>query len=140
MTAVFSIREERKECSKFYLGLAALRRIGCTLLIAVVVMAGFWINAKPQRSKAPTPPAGSEEAEEIGMRYRYEAQLRGVSHGIPALARSRAVAETAAMPAFAGTWNFIGPDSITNGQGLSSNSVTCSTPELPCPDGSRRLL
>ncbi len=111
-------------------GSRSLRRIGCTLLIAVVVMAGFWINAKPQQSKAPTPPAGSEEAEEIGMRYRYEAQLRGVSHGIPALARSRAVAETAAMPAFAGTWNFIGPDSITNGQGLSSNSVTCSTPRI----------
>jgi photosystem II stability/assembly factor-like uncharacterized protein len=82
-----------------------------------------WLNAG-------TTPWTDSAAPRDQMRGRLNAALSSASRTASPMARSHAVAAMKAMPALspvAGQWIFMGPDSITNGQGLSA-SGECGAP------------
>ncbi len=64
---------------------------------------------------------------DILMRDYVETLKRSAPHGMPSLARTRAIRAAAAMPALTGPgiWTFLGPDVITNGQANASDSSSC---------------
>jgi hypothetical protein len=85
--------------------------LNCFIIGLVIAMA-VWLHVGPVNSGG----AGG--------------QNQAPRNSVPPLARSRAVAAMKSMPmltASAGQWTFIGPDSITNGQGLSTKG-TCGSP------------
>jgi hypothetical protein len=69
---------------------------------------------------------------DVSTRDYFDTLKRAAPAGIPSLARTRAIAAMQSMPALSGpaTWTFIGPESINNGQGMSSSSVTCNPTRL----------
>ena len=87
---------------------------------------------KLRQSRVTSPRQKSElgEADEgdVLLRDYFEALKRGAPRGIPFMARTRAIKAAASMPSLSGpgVWSFIGPSVITNGQGMASNSATCS--------------
>src|SRR5580704_13149412 len=96
-------------------------------VIGAVIGIVAWLDARAEGPDATRPAVRSLPRPAPGL---FDAVKRGVNRGVPPLARSRAVAAMNAMPALnatAGTWTFVGPDSITNGEGLSATG-TCGAP------------
>ena len=92
------------------------------LIIGLTIGIAAWLDAGPNGS--------GQFAPAFGVSGQGRLIREAPAHGIPPLARSRAVAAMKAMPmlsATAGKWTFIGPGSITNGQGLST-AGTCGPP------------
>ncbi len=100
----------------------------CFFIIGTAIGIAAWLDAGAEDSGAAVAAQGVRGQAARGL---FDAGRRGVNRGsLPPLARSRAVAAMNAMPALnaaAGTWTFIGPDSITNGEGLSVTG-TCGAP------------
>jgi len=91
------------------------------LTIGLIIGVSAWLDAGPNGTGQFAP------ALDVSGQRRL---IREAPHRIPPLARSRAVAAMKAMPtlsAAAGKWTFIGPGSITNGQGLSTKGM-CGAP------------
>ncbi len=114
-------------------------------LVAAFLLTGTaLIDAADQVSRTPAPAAAAVQhlpttadipvprlgAAQRRMRERFETLKRLGPHGVPPMARLRAIETMQAMPSMpvlsnlAGTWSFIGPDAITNGQG-NNTSVLC---------------
>src|SRR6266567_7254717 len=107
-----------------------VRRTGRVLLnlltIGLIIAMVAWLDAE---AEAPHRSATGSGVSRL-VRERLDAIRRGVAVGVPPRARSHAIAAMKAMPmlnAAAGTWTFAGPDSITNGEGLST-AGTCGAP------------
>jgi hypothetical protein len=90
---------------------------------ALIVVIAAWLDAATNRQ------ARQSFLVTPRMRDRFDAARRGVLKGVPPLARTRAVAAMRGMPMFTSGngWTFIGPDSISEGQGLSTQA-TCGPP------------
>lgn len=96
-------------------------------IIGAVIGIAAWFDAKAEDFGAVVASQGVSGQAARGL---FDAVRRGVNRGVPRLARSRAVSAMNVMPALnatVGTWTFVGPDSITNGEGLSVTG-TCGPP------------
>ena len=106
---------------------STLRVVISLFLIGAVIGIAAWLDARAEDSDATRSAARSLPRPALGL---VDAVRRGVNRGVTPLARSRALAAMNAMPALnatAGAWTFVGPDSITNGEGLSVTG-TCGPP------------
>jgi hypothetical protein len=105
------------------------------------------IDAADQVSRAEAPAQGAAQppitahqpvphlsAAQRLMRDRFDAMKRVGPHGIPPLARLHAIDAMNAMPEFLGgtpgTWTFIGPNAVNNGQGNSTSILCGITPRI----------
>jgi photosystem II stability/assembly factor-like uncharacterized protein len=113
------------------------------LLLMGLLCLGAWLGVTQEPQAVETPlTAGSEEHDNPLERSRFNAALRAGPHGIPPLARTRAIAQMRTMPeisASAGTWTFVGPDSVTNGQAYTATGAY-GDPALGCPAPNRVVV
>src|SRR5579864_5480447 len=94
-------------------------RIWLLLITFISVMgADAWLNAQSQPSTNPQQAYHLTDQQRL-MRDQFDALKHSGPNGIPPLARTRAIAAMDELPKVGpgiGTWSFIGPDSISNGQ------------------------
>ena len=124
------------------------------LLSSIMALSAAGVLAESREARAEESPAIAPHlnAEQRAERAAFYALRRQLPHGIPSLARTRALVQAEALeqtPAALAVadpitpsnsqWTFIGPQPITNGQGLSAIGFCVPLPPPPRIDVSGRV-
>lgn len=108
----------------------ARRAAGLLLLAASVIVAAPWSASEVPVQLGLTPHLNSYQR---ALKRRVESLKRQLPHGIPPQARTRAIEQMRSIPQIVGPvggWTFIGPQPITNGQGLTSSGFCGPPPRI----------